>query len=167
MRDSGERERIEFRELVSWQRDVPRKYLVGQFLFFWLWVGITVFGIILTPSSVGHGTHQQLGLPPCAAVLMFGRPCPGCGLTTSWTATLHGKLTQAFSAHALGPVLYLGFTVGALICGYGFVKGWRWRSESRTLSMVLLIALGVFITYGLVRWFTTRMYYSPEIPLGR
>lgn len=157
------RPRLNWANLWAFQRNVPRKYLVGQLLWFAVWVGVTTVGLILSASPVGHGTHQQLGLPPCAAVLMLGRPCPGCGLTTSWTATLHGQLLAAFQAHALGPILYLGFTVSALLCGVGFWRGWRWRLENREVSWLLVMTLVVFASYGAWRFASVRMYYSPEV----
>lgn len=70
----------------------PRKALRSQLTWFASWAVITVIGAILSPEKSGHGTHQQLGLPPCPSVLFFDRPCPGCGLTTSWTALIHGHI---------------------------------------------------------------------------
>src|SRR5438270_12571671 len=88
----------------------PRKRLSGQLMFFGVWLAITGFGAYLHPDPSGHGTHTQLGLPPCPSVLLFNRPCPGCGLTTSFTAFIHGDLASAFHAHPLGPLLYVGIT---------------------------------------------------------
>lgn len=169
MRDSDERERLSWRGLLLWQRDVPRRYLVGQLLWCLLGLGVTFFAIILSPSPVGHGTHQQLGLPPCASVVLFQRPCPGCGLTTSFTATVHGRLAEAFSAHALGPIMYAGLLVSALVSGYGFVRGWRWRIERREVMIALILVLAGLVTYGGVRFANARAYVSlePQILRGR
>ena len=38
----------------------------------------------LQPAREGLGTHQQLGLPPCTFRVLFDRPCPSCGMSTSW-----------------------------------------------------------------------------------
>src|SRR5207302_1856701 len=46
---------------------------------------------MLSPDDRGHGTHEQLGLPPCTFYLTFGRPCPACGMTTSWAWLLRGN----------------------------------------------------------------------------
>lgn len=64
-----------------------------------------VVGAWLTPNSVGHGTHTQLGLPPCGWVVAFGRPCPTCGMTTAFTHAAHGRLDLAFVAQPAGTVL--------------------------------------------------------------
>src|ERR1700733_6946613 len=90
-----------------------------------VWVACTAIGLYLKPDAHGHGTHQQLGLPPCPSVLLFDRPCPGCGLTTSWTRFLHGDIVGAFSAHPLGVPMFLGFTFVALGALYGNFKGQR------------------------------------------
>jgi hypothetical protein len=29
-------------------------------------------------------THTQLGMPPCNFVVLTGKPCPSCGMTTSF-----------------------------------------------------------------------------------
>jgi hypothetical protein len=150
------------RGLFQFQHDVRRKHLIGQLFWFLSWVAVTVVAAILSPSQHGHGTHQQLGLPACASVVMFGKPCPGCGMTTSWTATVHGQFGHAFEAHPLGSLLYLGFTASALICGYTFFKGIRWRTETRAHAVFLSIVLALFLTFGIWRFATQRMVYQEE-----
>lgn len=61
----------------------------------------------LTPNKQGHGTHTQLGLPPCGVYAFTGYPCPGCGLTTSFAALAHGDLWHALTSNPLGPFLFL------------------------------------------------------------
>jgi hypothetical protein len=47
-------------------------------------------GAWLTPASEGHGSHTQLGLPPCMWPIAFHRPCPTCGMTTAVAEAAHG-----------------------------------------------------------------------------
>ena len=47
-------------------------------------------------------------LPPCPFRLLTGLPCPGCGMTRSLSAMLHGNLALSFRYHPLGPVLFAG-----------------------------------------------------------
>ena len=68
--------------MVLFDDDWPRKRLSGHVVWFGSWVVITAIAAVLRPDPSHHGTHTQLGLPPCPAVLLFHRPCPGCGLTT-------------------------------------------------------------------------------------
>ena len=139
---------------------VPRVQLMGQAMSFAVWAGVTVVGAVLRPNPVGHGTHEQLGMPPCPSVLLFDRPCPGCGLTTSWSATIHGNLPFAFHAHPLGPLTYLLFTAFALLAGYGFLSGGRLRTYTNGFNRLSAIIAVVFIGFGLIRFATTPHFAS-------
>lgn len=66
-----------------------------------------VVACLLEPDPHGRGTHQQLGLPPCSIVVLFGRPCPTCGMTTAWANVVRGRWTAAFRAHVGGTLLCL------------------------------------------------------------
>lgn len=138
-----------------------RKYL-GSLTLPLVWLAVTGFGIYLRPSPDGHGTHQQLGLPPCGSVILFDRPCPGCGLTTSWTATIHGNLAEAFSAHPLGPPLYLIFTVLAVANVWAFAKK-RTVDTSGVRWTYGVVAAGIiFFGFGMARFFSTPKYAAPN-----
>jgi hypothetical protein len=66
---------------------------------------------LLTPAASGVGTHTQLGLPPCGFLSLFQRPCPACGLTTSFAHLAHGSLHASLIAHPLGPPLFAALLV--------------------------------------------------------
>lgn len=138
-----------------------RKQLVSQLLFFIFWLGVNGFAIYLTPSKYGHGTHQELGLPPCPSVLLFNRPCPGCGLTTSFTAFVHGDFSESFHAHPLGPPLYLIFSFFAILALYGFVKQKRINTSYRWVSKPLAAFGILFIVFGIARFALTTNYQTP------
>lgn len=137
-----------------------RKGLRGQLMWFLLWAGVTAFAAVLNPDPHLHGTHQQLGLPPCPSVIFFHRPCPGCGLTTSFTAFVHGHWAQAFEAHAFGPILYLLFTVTALVCGWNWLKRIRFDTDTKAFNLALGTLVGVFLAYGAIR-FALMQNYRP------
>jgi hypothetical protein len=59
----------------------------------------------LRPNPLGMGTHQQLGLPPCTFVTLFGIRCPSCGMTTSWSHFVRGQWWQALQANVGGCLL--------------------------------------------------------------
>jgi len=132
-----------------------RKSLRNQVTWFGSWVAVTGIGAWLTPDKSGHGTHQQLGLPPCPSVMLFDRPCPGCGLTTSWTSFIHGHFAEAFHAHPLGPIMYLLYTFTALMAGYGFLRGARFVTDSKQFVRFTNVAIVIFVAYGAVRMATT------------
>jgi len=52
-------------------------------------------------------SHTQLGLQPCSMVVMSGKPCPACGMTTSFALLVHGDVLNSMRAN----------WVGTLMCG--------------------------------------------------
>lgn len=68
---------------------------------------LVAMGAFLVPSPNGHGTHEQLGLPPCRMIQWFGIPCPGCGVTTSVTLAAQGHFARAFVTQPFGVVCFL------------------------------------------------------------
>jgi hypothetical protein len=136
-----------------------RRFELSQWLWFGTWIVVTVIAWRLKPDHVGHGTHQQLGLPPCPSVIFFGRPCPACGLTTSWTATVHGDLPMAFQAHALGTILYVSFTISAFMAGWGALRHIRVGTDTPLFNRVTVIIAIVFFVYGVGRFALTKEGY--------
>ena len=66
---------------------------------------------LLSPSSTGVGTHQQLGLPTCPFLLMTGFPCPLCGITTSLSLAVRGEWHSALETQPFGLLVFLGGTI--------------------------------------------------------
>lgn len=50
-------------------------------------------------------THRQLGLPPCNFTMLTGKPCPSCGMTTSFALFVRGDLRASFQANWVGTLL--------------------------------------------------------------
>ena len=59
----------------------------------------------LEPDHRGFGTHTQLGLSPCAFQAATGRPCPTCGMTTSFAWFARGELVRSWRANPAGSLL--------------------------------------------------------------
>lgn len=130
---------------------VPRRLLIGDLVLFLLWAAMMVTAGSLSPDPAGHGTHRQLGLPPCAFNAVTGKLCPSCGLTTSFAAMTHMDISTAARAHALGPVL---FGLMALLAVYflsKFLFAYRVVLPYRVVLTVNFIALGVYLAYGVAR----------------
>jgi hypothetical protein len=139
-----------------------RRLIGGQLVLFGAWFAVTVVGALLHPSRTGHGTHEQLGLPPCPSALLFDRPCPGCGLTTSWTALIHGDFAFAFHAHPLGPFLYLFFTVMALLALRGWIAQRRLITDSPKFNRALVIGAAAFLCFGVARMVVMPNYRTVQ-----
>lgn len=159
--------------MVSFDPVPSRRFLTGHLLWFGSWLVVTVIGLRLHPSPLHHGTHHQLGLPPCPSMLLWNRPCPGCGLTTSFTATLHGDLHAAWVAHPFGSFLYAAWTVTALACLYGFVRRLRFDTDSRQMSFALaglalaFFAFGVWRFAALPHWDPAGIANAAGLPKGK
>ena len=104
----------------------------------------------LTPSPTGSGTHQQLGLPPCTAVLLLDRPCPACGMTTSWAHTMRGNLVEAACANSGGMLLALIALAFLPASCYFFFRGKATRGH--WFSLVLAICLITALSVALIQW---------------
>ncbi len=77
-------------------------------------LGLACLGLLTTPDSRGHGTHEQLGLMPCASIELLGVPCPGCGVTTATSLFAHGRFVEAFVTQPFGFLLALAAPLAAL-----------------------------------------------------
>lgn len=77
-------------------------------------------GILLTPSTKGMGTHQQLGLPPCTFLYLTNFPCPFCGMTTSWTHAAHGQVFESIRTQPMG-FAFFAIDLGLVVWILGLV----------------------------------------------
>jgi hypothetical protein len=101
-----------------------------------------------TPKT--HGTHQQLGLPPCSFNAATGWPCPSCGFTTCFSLVAHGDFANAFRVNSVGTLfaLYcLGLIPWALVSAYRRRVYWV-----RSVEKFAVVSLIVMVTLMLGRW---------------
>ena len=95
---------------------------------------------------LSHGTHRQLGLPPCMLNLATGLPCPACGMTTSVSLLVHGDPAAAWRTNWAGAVIGLlgaAATLWLTACAAGLPPG-RWTAETTIFRLV--IAGGILAT---------------------
>ena len=78
--------------------------------------------VVLDPDSRGIGTHEQLGLPECGFVQMFGGPCPSCGFTTTFTLAAHLRPIDALVNQPFGFFLFCLSVLGAVALPVVIVK---------------------------------------------
>jgi hypothetical protein len=93
---------------------------------------VLIVARLLQPSSHGVGTHEQIGLPPCAFLHFTGIPCPSCGLTTSFAHAARLHFYEAFAAQPFGLILFC--------------------------LTALSVPLSCFLIYSRVSW--ARLFYS-------
>jgi len=136
---------VELAPVSGWARWSHALLLLGVLVM----VGV---GLYLTPDPAGHGTHQQLGLPPCTIYYLTGRPCPSCGLTTSVSAILHGQFGLAWRANPMGFVIVVGAVVVALNSLFALLWGRSVRIENTRFTLLLLALLALWLLHGVVRF---------------
>lgn len=111
---------------------------------------LLVMALLLTPDARGHGTHQQLGLPPCTFKTLFGLPCPSCGMTTSWAYLVRGQIKQAVAANAGGTMLAMLAAIAAIWCFASANRGRKILGNAALRALVLTIAAVVIA--AMVQW---------------
>jgi hypothetical protein len=85
-------------------------------------LAVLITAAFLSPSPEGHGTHTQLGLPPCGFLVYTHYPCPGCGLTTSFAHMIRLEVIGAANANPFGILLFLCTAAAIPIALYGIVR---------------------------------------------
>jgi hypothetical protein len=65
--------------------------------------GLAVLTALALPPSM-----VQSGPTLCPFRLATGRPCPTCGMTSTWNSYAHFRLRESFALHPLGPLTFLG-----------------------------------------------------------
>ena len=112
--------------LVGWSL-----LLIGGFALAWN----------LEPDPRGFGTHQSLGLPPCTFRALFDIPCPGCGMTTSFSHFVRGNLRQALLVNVGGLVLALVCAVQIPWCWWSAARGRLSGITDPSRSLLILISV--------------------------
>jgi len=136
---------VELAPVSGWARWSHALLLLGVLVM----VGV---GLYLTPDPAGHGTHQQLGLPPCTIYYLTGRPCPACGLTTSVSAILHGQFGLAWRANPMGYGIVAAAVIVALNSLFALLWGRSVRIENTRFTLLLLALLALWLLHGAVRF---------------
>lgn len=82
---------------------------------------------VLTPAEIGSPEELYLWgikLPPlCVSKLFFETPCPGCGLTRSFTAFTHFQFSNAFYFNLIGPIFAIILILEIPLRVYLLIKG--------------------------------------------
>jgi hypothetical protein len=126
---------------------------IGAALVALLMLALLGLAAFLKPAAQGHGTHQQLGLPPCGWVVAFGLPCPTCGMTTAFANAANASPWAAIKAQPAGALLALlvsaGFWASAHVAAFGSRVGPLLASTLR--PRLLWPGLGLLIAAWLTK----------------
>lgn len=122
-------------------------------------LALLVVGASLSASDAGHGTHTQLGLPPCAFAITLGKPCATCGMTTAVTQAASGNLARAFVVQPFGAGVALAASTAFWMSLYVAATGSRlWR-----LAVPLLRPRPMLLVAGLLlaSWAYKMIVWTP------
>ncbi len=81
---------------------------LGAGFFALMTLGVLTTAAWLSPSNAGHGTHTQLGLDACAWAVWFDKPCPSCGMTTSFAHAGEGHWAKSATTQPFALLLVIG-----------------------------------------------------------
>jgi Protein of unknown function (DUF2752) len=107
-------------------------------------------------------SHTQLGMAPCNFAVWFGRPCPTCGMTTSFALLAHGDVLASLRANPAGTILAVGLLVFVPWSLWASMRGrWplrRWVEPYMIWGLVatLAVAVGRWIVIVGVPWISGR-----------
>ena len=149
LRASLSRFRVTTRETPTDRRLFGRERYLAALLGAGLLCPLLV-SFFLQPDARGHGTHQQLGLPPCTFEVLFGLPCPSCGSTTAFAYAVRGRLTEALRANVGGTILAGLFAVAGPWLLWSAARG-RWFVVRLSGPCVAVIA-AVIATIMVIDW---------------
>jgi hypothetical protein len=92
---------------------------------------------------------------PCPVRLVFGVPCPTCGITRATRLVVHGELGAATRMHPLVwlavPVVVAFLAVEAL--GYVRTGAWGASGRVRGSGVLMLVTAGLLFTLWVARFF--------------
>lgn len=103
-----------------------------------------------TPKT--SATHTQLGMPPCNFVTLTGKPCPSCGMTTSFALLVRGDVANSMRANWVGSIMCV---LWALALVWSLVSGLRGKPlfvRPGRGELVFTVIVGAMLTLMLARW---------------
>lgn len=89
----------------------------------------------------------------CPSALLFGLPCPGCGLTRALGHATHGQFHEAFLYHPIWPLILAYFVFLWIYQIAEAVKGEPPRLPTNKIAATAALALMVFWAERLVFFF--------------
>jgi hypothetical protein len=95
-------------------------------------------------------THRQLGLPECSFKWLTGKPCPSCGMTTSFALFVRGDVVNSLRANFAGTILA---TVCLIAIPWALASALRSRYYwIKSLEWLIPRFMVIFFGTMLVRW---------------
>lgn len=88
----------------------------------------------------------------CPLRLVTGLPCPGCGLTRSWTAAAHGQMSDALAYNVFGPISLLATIIFVGLVGVLLARRRPVAGMSRIVTHpIFWVVVALWFGYGVAR----------------
>ncbi|HEY1186263.1 MAG TPA: DUF2752 domain-containing protein [Gemmata sp.] len=115
--------------------------------------------VTINPYGVNGGakkmsTHTQLGLPPCNFAEMSGKPCPSCGMTTSFALLVRGDVSNSLRANWVGTLICITWAL-TMVWALGSALRGRLLLIPRRRGAgeaIFTTITGVIVVLMLTRW---------------
>lgn len=105
------------------------------------WAGVMVCGSVISIiAAVNYCFLQRTQL--CVFRAITGLPCPGCGLTHSGLALLHGDILESLCYHALLVPYVLTFVASSIQIDFFAIN---WLRSRRWIWMILIVSLSYYV----------------------
>jgi hypothetical protein len=146
--DRSKRTQLPSRPLDTWLRTALVGLVLGISAIFGIAAWLNPYGS--DGSALQMGTHEQLGFPPCNFMILTGKPCPSCGMTTSFALMVRGDLENALAANPVGSALAFFLM---LLLPWGLASLWFGKTLFiRSIELTGLVVLALFVGIALLRW---------------
>ncbi len=112
---------------------------------------VFIMAAAVEPDPSGVGTHTRLMMPPCGFLVMFGKPCPSCGMTTAFAWMVRGNLIQAWKVQPAGVAVFFVTLAFWLYIPRGWLKRrpffhlFELKAYFPTVVFLILFILGLWI----------------------
>ena len=97
-------------------------------------------------------THTQLGMPPCNFVILAGKPCPSCGMTTSFALLVRGDVIASLRANWAGTLIAVLWALTMVWAVASGIKGRALFIPRGRGELVLTVSVGAVLVLMLMRW---------------
>jgi len=112
------------------------------------WIGLVLFFITMIIMNIIFGSV-------CYSTLLFGIPCPFCGMTRATILMLTGHFRESFRMHPLLPLVIFEFAI------YPFTRK-RIKKYRLFIGINVIICMLVFVSLYLYRM---NVYYPNTEPM--